>query len=412
MTMSIQSCFRNIVSAFSITILLAFAVTRPAHAFLLPDTGQTKCYDVAGAETVCAETGQNGAYTINLMSYTDNGDGTVTDNNTGLVWQKQDDGTKRTWDEANTYCDNLVLGGASDWRVPTKEELIGIVDYSVNVHPAINSAYFPDTSRDHYWSSSTHTYFTNEAWFAQFYSGYVDGESKTTGNYVRCARAGEAPPHNFVDNGGMVTDTKTGLIWQTGESGSLSWDDALSYCEGLTLGGNSDWRLPNIKELESIVDDTRYNPAINSIFWGTSTEEYWSSTTGLGAFNAWYVNFLDGFVRYASKNEGSHVRCVRGTNNCAATLNPNDLSMHIPVLDFAGSSYWLDFNYVAGLDFAMASVGWLTDTTPYSNCAHSTLSETNLDIHVPTLMFSGYSFWVDFMYQSSIVFTLISVGGN
>jgi len=412
MTMSIPSRFKNIVSAFSITILLAFAVARPAHAFILPDTGQTKCYDVAGAEIVCPGSGQNGAYPIDLMSYTDNGDGTITDSNTGLVWQKQDDGTKRTWDAANTYCDNLVLGGASDWRLPTKEELIGIVDYSVLMQPAINTAYFPGTSKEHYWSSSTHAYFTNEAWFVQFFSGYVDGESKTTGNYVRCARADQAPLHNFVDNGGgMVTDTKTGFMWQQGEGGSMSWANALSYCEGLTLGGNTDWRLPNIKELESIVDDTRYNPAINSIFPGTSTEQYWSSTTGSNEYNAWYINFLDGYALYTGKSNASHVRCVRGTNNCAATFNLSDLTVHIPVIDFAGFSYWADFAYVTDLDFALVNAGWLADSTPYSSCAHATLSEVTLDIHVPTLMLVGYSFWVDFIFQPPS-FTLIDFGAN
>ncbi|MBI4687331.1 MAG: DUF1566 domain-containing protein [Nitrospirae bacterium] len=70
----------------------------------------------------------------------------------------------------------------------------------------------------------------------------------------------------FTDNGnGTVTDNRTGLVWQQGEAGQMMWGSALSYCEGLPLGGKTDWRLPNVKELESLTDDTRYNdPAIDT----------------------------------------------------------------------------------------------------------------------------------------------------
>ena len=80
---------------------------------------------------------------------------------------------------------------------------------------------------------------------------------RQTGYYVRCVRGGQTQ-QSLVDNGdGTVTDNRTGLIWQQGEPGAMTWNSALTYCEGLSLAGSTDWRLPNIKELESLVDETR-----------------------------------------------------------------------------------------------------------------------------------------------------------
>ncbi len=84
------------------------------------------------------------------MRFTDNGDGTITDNDTGLMWQQQDDGIERTWQDAITYCDALTLAGHDDWRLPTVEELGRIVDYSKH-DPAINKV-FTATSSAGYWS--------------------------------------------------------------------------------------------------------------------------------------------------------------------------------------------------------------------------------------------------------------------
>ena len=120
---------------------------------------------------------------------------------------------------------------------------------------------------------------------------------------------------SFTDNGnGTVTDSGTGLMWQQAEGGLMTWDNALSYCEGLSLGGNSDWRLPNVTELESITDDTRYNPAINTTYFpNANASGYWSSTTYAdGTDGAWGVGFGNGFVYYSTKSDSVYVRCVRG----------------------------------------------------------------------------------------------------
>ena len=121
---------------------------------------------------------------------------------------------------------------------------------------------------------------------------------------------------------GTVSDSTTKLMWQDDYSdngGSIkeaTWQEAIAYCEESKLAGYEDWRLPNIKELKSIVDDTKYNPAIDtSAFSNTTTsDDYWSSTTRARYHDrAWIVNFWGGDDRgygYNKDNSG-FVRCVR-----------------------------------------------------------------------------------------------------
>jgi len=119
---------------------------------------------------------------------------------------------------------------------------------------------------------------------------------------------------DFTDNGdGTVTDDNTGLVWQEGEGGQKTWEDAISYCEDLSLAGYTDWRLPNIKELESITEDTLYNPAIDTNFFpDANASYYWSSTTSANSSSgAWRVAFSNGLVRNDHKTNNSYVRCVR-----------------------------------------------------------------------------------------------------
>lgn len=126
----------------------------------------------------------------------------------------------------------------------------------------------------------------------------------------------------FINNGnGTVTDSGTNLMWLRAEGGFMPWDDALSYCGGLSLGGYSDWRLPNIKELESLTDDTRSDPAIDTHFLTDAhASAYWSSTTSAdGPNDAWGVFVFDGIVigirknvSYYHKDHRFNVRCVRG----------------------------------------------------------------------------------------------------
>ena len=120
---------------------------------------------------------------------------------------------------------------------------------------------------------------------------------------------------DFTDNGdGTVTDGNTGLMWQQAEGGSMDWEGAITYCEALSLAGYTDWRLPNIKELESITEDSLYDPAIDTNYFpDTHTSFCWSSTTWAGSSSfAWHVYFDNGGVDISSKSIDGYVRCVRG----------------------------------------------------------------------------------------------------
>jgi len=122
------------------------------------------------------------------------------------------------------------------------------------------------------------------------------------------------PNKRFIDNGnGTVTDTKTNLMWwKKGTDIAYDWQQAVGYCKDLAFYGHSDWRLPTIEELFSIIDHGRHDPAINPVFKCKSSN-YWSSTTYTDyPSNAWYVYFSYGGVHNYSKSYGSYVRAVRG----------------------------------------------------------------------------------------------------
>jgi len=127
---------------------------------------------------------------VAMARYKANGDGTVTDFKTGLMWQQADDATERGWNEAWTYCDNLVLGGHEDWSLPPVDALETIVDYSRS-GPAIDPVF--NCRSDYYWSSSTPVNITDCTWTVDFDHGFVAlGGLGIIDNYdyVRCVRGG------------------------------------------------------------------------------------------------------------------------------------------------------------------------------------------------------------------------------
>lgn len=118
----------------------------------------------------------------------------------------------------------------------------------------------------------------------------------------------------YVDHGdGTVTDTCTGLMWQKMCAPErLDWQQALHHCEQLTLGGHEDWRLPNVRELQSIVDYGRDHPCIDPVF-AAAMSWYWSSSTlAVTPSDAWTVCFgYGGAVLEFNKTGTFHVRAVR-----------------------------------------------------------------------------------------------------
>jgi hypothetical protein len=111
-----------------------------------------------------------------------------------------------------------------------------------------------------------------------------------------------------------VVDQGTGLEWQKSDDAiPRNWQDALAYCENLSLYSQTDWRLPNIRELKSIVDVSRFYPAMDPAFH-CRLSSYWSATTVADqhpATSAWTVFFANGDDNWETKDKGHYVRCVR-----------------------------------------------------------------------------------------------------
>jgi hypothetical protein len=113
----------------------------------------------------------------------------------------------------------------------------------------------------------------------------------------------------------ILTDKKTGLAWQDNsdaKSMKKSWSDSKEYCQNLILEGQSDWRLPTIKELQSIVDIKKIYPAIKDDFKNVASGSYWSSSEFVSnTSRAWHVVFHTGSTSYRDKTKKYYVRCVR-----------------------------------------------------------------------------------------------------
>jgi len=124
---------------------------------------------------------------LNLENYTANGDGTVTDNVTGLVWQQAASSTLFTQAGAIAYCAGLSLGGHTDWRAPSYVELVSLVDYG-KPSPSINASAFPGELGEPFWSSTPYAVPTGNGWVVTFNAGYVDIYDVTSSHLVRCVR--------------------------------------------------------------------------------------------------------------------------------------------------------------------------------------------------------------------------------
>ena len=252
-------------------------------------------------------------------TYTVDGNGTVTDEVSGLVIEQEDDDVQRNWNDANTYCSDLNTSGLS-WRLPTIDELIALVDRNSS-NPAISSE-FTNTNNNQYWSSSDYlATVEDDAWSVRFSDGITNDPDKNSSLYVRCVHS-SSDTNDTVDYvrddlKEIVLDTSTNLMWQDtaqsiGSANQKTWDAAVQQCIDLNLTGENDWRLPSLSELDSITDKSRYAPAINPEFQNVESSHFWSSTEKFGdTSEAWYTYFYCGCNDIKLKTTLSNVRCVR-----------------------------------------------------------------------------------------------------
>lgn len=326
------------------------------------DTNQTKFYGntyeistpVQGKDFY----GQDATFKGNQPSYKDNGDGTITDNITGLVWVKAR-GSKITWDEAIAGAKKCTVGKFSDWRMPTIKELYSLIDFngkcrsfdnSKDCIPYLNTRYFDfkygETSKNERiidcqdWSSTTYVSTTMDGSPTAFGVNFADGRikgypkirkdpkgSQPNKLYARYVRGNtDYGKNELIDNNKTVTDKATGLMWTKEDSGKgMNWKDALAWVQLKNKEkylGYSDWRLPNAKELQSIVDytrspDTTKSPSIDPKFSCTKIKNeggkddfpfYWTGTTHLDNMGAVYVCFGRGlgFMTFGPPKPTSH----------------------------------------------------------------------------------------------------------
>jgi hypothetical protein len=329
-------------------------MTTPEVRYVVTDSMQSVTYDDMGNvidDPIEGEPfyGQDAQVTTLLPSYTDNGDGTVTDNNTNLMWQQDPPKNKLTYDQAVEYVENLELGGYTDWRLPTIEESFTLAmmdgkllaDDTENSQPYIDTDYFNfyyDERKSYtgsYWTSTTTVQMeelgdTGETmeknygfnWADGHLKSYADGytlDGNSTGFSipagVRAVRGQENVIGNndFQDNNdGTITDNATQLMWSQSDAEiGMDWEDALEYAQQSELAGYSDWRLPTPKELQTLVEyGKEASPAIDTDYFTLHIDDsyVWTSTTS-GDFPqmAVYIAFGHGWGLEVKEGDNSTV---------------------------------------------------------------------------------------------------------
>jgi hypothetical protein len=314
---------KSIIFILITTFSFAQSVTKTMN--LLPDTGQNLSY----TNTF----GEDNDYNINVPSYTNNGNGTITDNITGLMWQ-QVDGGEMTIENAFIYADNLVLGGYSDWRLPTPRESFSILNHQ-NINPALNTTYFTNTNADYWWTNTYQSGDNTKVWCTNAGGGIgnkpksetisAGGTKKFHARVVRDITTPTVISNHFTDNGdGTITDNLTQLIWQKAPNiSAVTWENAIAHAENLSLASATDWRLPNLKELQSLNDESVTNPSANTTFFPTiGVHNYWSSTSVQNQpANAGFWNTQFGITTMDLKTATNYVICVKGNPTTLAVNN-------------------------------------------------------------------------------------------
>ncbi len=356
--------------------------TRSAHATPgvrgFPKTGQEQS----------RRTGDDGdlqaGYPTTGENFADNGDGTVTQKATDLVWQKSDSGFQAlgshsgalSWEDAFAYVAEMNqagFAGHSDWRLPNYFELYGMIDLGEKF-PVFDPIFKSSSHTGRYWASST-SFNGHQGWTVEGNAGIGSFQPKEDLYYVRAVRGGGCAPaptpplyptptpdpatlrglpksgqtasyhagggldrgddgavqagypmngNRFQSNSnGTVTDYATGLMWADASSGLLSWEQGFAYIANLNnsgYAGYGDWRMPNFKEIYSIVNHGAAQPSaypgFNGTNWTQTNIGYWGSTSYADMPNGWkifQVDFREGYMieAFMPDSPSGFVRAVR-----------------------------------------------------------------------------------------------------
>jgi hypothetical protein len=452
----------------------------------LPDTGQTICYNNSGSIT-CPTAGepfygQDAQYQSNIPQYTDNGDGTITDNITGLMWQQDPDFNgdgainskdKKGWEDAVVAATSFNLAGYTDWRLPTIKELYSLIDFSgitgtvntsgttipVDAIPYLNTSYFKFAYGDiaageryidaQYWSATQYVSTTMRGNLTAFGVNFADGRIKgygydnpdgrtEPGRYVRYVRGNPNYGANvFTDNAnGTISDSTTNLMWlQTDSSafdaginddGSLNWEEALAWCEKLNFANYTDWRLPDAKELQSLVDYSRSlkttnSAAIDPLFQSTLLPDgvnhsgeanyphYWTSTTHLDGLvqgkRAIYIAFGEarGFMDFG---DGNQFYDVHGAGAQRSDLKSGDPTQ-LPIAQGPQGDIQSTYNYARCVRDATSTTGEYAYFDVDSELLHLPVTDAgDLGLYKATLRLLAQK---DDRYTPGFIFELVEV---
>ncbi len=355
---------KNVVAIFSVA----------GRVINLPRTGQDKCCNSLGAEISCTGTEQDGELKMGVAwpdpRFTVNGE-CVSDNLTGLMWSKNGNlpnGT-RNWQGALNYVASINSGsglcGYKDWRLPNVNEFESLINAGeANSATWLVSQGFINVESVIHWTSTSLANDPSGTMVVGIWGGGTSFGPKSNLYYVWPVRSGQPgtsapsevwrtgqtttyatgddgdlkkgvawPSPRFTDNGnGTVTDKLTGLIWTKNANlagGTKTWQEALDYVRTLNTGGHSDWRLPNRKELFSLIDYSKHNPPLpaeaTQLFQNVQFGDYWSSTTyAANTSIGWFVNMFIGYVYISSKSNSNYVWPVRSGQGTLSRNSPAD----------------------------------------------------------------------------------------
>jgi len=319
-------------------------------AVFIPQTGQTTRY----ADYDDGDLEEGAAWPASR--FIDNGDLTVTDTLTGLMWQQYPTLiiSELNWSNSLNQCDISSVSIHSDWRMPNLREMLSLLDYYYYAKAVDTTAFpsLPGAPNTIYWTSTTYDADSDSAWNVDIQTGETGVDNKTTSSYyvwavrddigaarAELARTGQTatdgtaigedgelqkgviwPSTRFEDNGdGTVTDIMTGLMWVKDATlvGDDDWESVVSAAAALSTGDHHDWRLPNVRELESLLDMSQDSPCLPSSHKFTNVGTgaiYWTSTTYAGATgSAWCIDLTDGAILTADKSTSHYVLAVRNT---------------------------------------------------------------------------------------------------
>jgi len=304
-----------------------YQIEKTGPPFHVLATGLGRCFDVQGREIPCEGSGQDAEYHAGLPwpepRFVRMENGVVEDRLTGLMWPENASpgGFPLTWEESLEAVAELNREeylGHGDWRLPNRREMRSLISHGAK-RPALPQGHpFSGVVQNWYWTSSTSAMAPGYAWYVHlaggrmFYgkkdSAYmfwpVRGQSKvlprtgqgrcfgSTGVAQDCEGSGHDaevmagaawPEPRFAGQDGDVLDRLTGLVWRESANlgdGPVAWDAAIALVRELSQAGGKAWRLPNINELESLVDVSMADPALPGGHpFRQVGQAYWSSTS-------------------------------------------------------------------------------------------------------------------------------------